>query len=312
MSVKAVIDVGTNSIKLLVISSDEGGASVLCDLVEVVRLGEGTAASGRLQETAMVRAQGVICEMAQGARAFGADEIVAVGTQAMREAGNARDFIERVRDACDVEIRLISGEEEAELSFGAAISSFADLAEESPACVFDVGGGSSEIIVGDERGIRSRRSLPIGALALHGEFFKNFDLVSEKALVAARTRVRSLLAESGLDRSDRHDSLCIGVGGTITTLASVMLELDPYEPKAISGAKLSVPEVERQIALYASTPLGERPSIRGLDPKRADIILAGACIVCELLLFKGAGYLAVSDRGLRYGAMKKIFGLSAV
>ena len=189
---------------------------------------------------------------------------------------------------------------------------FADLAEKSPVCVFDVGGGSSEVIVGDERGIRSRVSLPIGALALHGEFFKGLDLVNEEVLTAARGRVRLLLAESAAGRSGGHGSFCIGVGGTITTLASVMLGLDPYDPGAISGTRLSLSEVERQIALYASTPLGERPSIKGLNPKRADIILAGACIVCELLLFEGAEHLAVSDRGLRYGAMKKLFGFSVL
>lgn len=308
MSVKAIIDVGTNSVKLLVASCADGVSSVLCDLVEVVRLGEGTAASGRLTEEAMSRALGAVCGMVQRARALGAEGIAAVGTQAMREAENAADFIGRVRDACGVEIRLISGEEEAELSFGAAISAFGDLPEKAVVCVFDVGGGSSEIIVGRGSGIRSRLSLPVGALALHGEFFKGLELVDGKTLTDARTRIRGLLTESPAPRLGGRDLVCVGVGGTITTLASVMLALDPYDPGAIAGARLSVFEAERQIALYASTPLAERASIRGLNPKRADIILAGACIACELLLFTGAGYLTVSDRGLRYGALEKIPG----
>lgn len=304
MGVKAVIDVGTNSIKLLVVSGGESITNVLGDFAEVARLGEGTAASGRLTEDAMARSLGVICKMARIARDFGAREIVAVGTQALREAENAGDFIRRVRDACGVDILPISGEEEAELSFGAAVSSLAHLSDQAEVCVFDVGGGSSEIIVGGGRGIRFRLSLPIGALALHGAFFEGLDLVGEKVAAEARARTRSILAQSSIPLLDGRGDFCVGVGGTIMTLASVMLALDPFDPAAVSGARLCVSEAERQIALYAATPLGERTSIKGLNPQRADIILAGACIVCELLLFMGAGCLTVSDRGLRYGALK--------
>ncbi len=310
MRVKAAIDVGTNSIKLLVMSSGRGASSVLRDRVEIARLGEGTAASGCLRDDAMIRALAVICEMADEARSLGADEVAAVGTQAMREARNGAEFIARVRDACRVEIKLIAGEEEAELSFEAALSGLGGVTAETLVCMFDVGGGSSEVVTGDGGGIRARVSVPVGALALHGEFFGGLELVEERTLKDASARIRSLLAESGVMCPTASGALCVGVGGTITTLASVMLGLDPYDPGAISGAHLAVAEVERQIALYASTPLGERPSIRGLDPKRADIILAGACIVRELLLLQRAEYLTVSNRGLRYGAMKKNFGIS--
>lgn len=308
MRTKAVIDVGTNSFKLLVMSFGEGEPRVLCDLVEVVRLGEGTAESRRLEDESMERALGAICEMARSAHLFGADEIVAVGTQALREAENAQDFIERVRDGCQVEIQRISGEEEAALSFDAVLFGSPEITRRSPICLFDVGGGSSEIVCGDTAGIRSRRSLPVGALALHNGFFKGLELVSEEVIRDARMRVRSLLEEAPPLCSGVESAFCVGVGGTITTLASVMLALSLSDWAQISGAQISVSEIERQIAVYASTPIGERPLIKGLNPKRADIILAGACIVCELLIFHKAEELIVSDCGLRYGVMKKYFG----
>lgn len=311
MSVKAVIDVGTNSIKLLVMSTGGGVADILRDRVEVARLGEGTAASGYLREDAMNRAIAVICGMADEARSLGTDEIAAVGTQAMREARNGEEFIGRVRDASGVAIKPIAGEEEAQLSFEAATSGLGGLRKDTPVCMFDVGGGSSEIVIGDGRGVRSRVSLPVGALALHGELFTGLDLVGREVLSDASARIRALLEKSGVARPSLQELFCVGVGGTITTLVSVMLALDPYDPDAVSGARLSVAEVERQIALYASIPLADRPSaIKGLNPKRADIILAGACIVRELLLSQAAEHLTANNRGLRYGVMKKIFGFS--
>lgn len=308
MRTKAVIDVGTNSIKLLVMTFGDGTPRVLCDLVEVVRLGEGTAESLRLEKHSMERGLGVICEMARSARMFGADEIVAVGTQALREAQNAADFIERVRGSCQIEIQKISGEEEAALSFEAAFFGFSEISRQPRVCLFDVGGGSSEVVCGDKSGVRSRRSLPIGALALHNGVFRDMEPISGEAIQSARARVRSLLEKEPVSCADTEGASYVGVGGTIATLASVMLGLGLCDWAQISGAMLSVPEIERQIALYASTPVAERPLIKGLNPKRADIILAGACIVCELLVFHKAEELLVSDRGLRYGVMKKYFG----
>lgn len=308
MNSKAVIDVGTNSVKLLVVSSGGGDSRVLRDRVEVVRLGEGTAASGCLGEDAMARALAAIRGMAGEARELGADEIAAVGTQALRQARNGADFIGRVREACGVAIEPITGEEEAELSFAAAASGLAGLTEGTPVRMFDVGGGSTEIVTGDGGRVRSRVSVPVGALALHGEFFAGLGLVGEAPLAAASSRVRSLLAAAGASPHAGPGPLCVGVGGTITTLASVTLGAERYDGDAVSGLRLSLAEVGRQIALYASTPLGERPAIPGLDPRRADIILAGACVVRELLLSSGADGLTVSSRGLRYGVMRKRFG----
>lgn len=306
MGGKAVIDVGTNSVKLLVAGGSADGVTVLRDRTEIARLGEGMSQEG-LAAAAMERTAGTIAEMTEEARSLGADEILAVGTQALRTASNASDFLRMVESRCGVRVRVISGEEEAALSFHAARSTFR-MGESDCACVLDVGGGSSEVVYGDGRKIEYRRSVPVGALVLHKAFFGDADgRVSRDVLEAAGNRVRSLLCAEGVcgRGAQLRNGVCVGVGGTITTLGAVMLELDPYDPDRVCGALLTRDEVERQVALYASVSVGERLAIIGMPPKRADIILAGACIVRELLAICG-GTVSISDRGLRYGLMERL------
>jgi exopolyphosphatase/guanosine-5'-triphosphate,3'-diphosphate pyrophosphatase len=307
---KAVIDVGTNSIKLLVMEERAGGAAILADRNEIVRLGEGAAKSGRLSEEAVARAVAVIKDMAREASSLGSGEVLAVATQAVRGASNAEDFNSLVKLECGFGLRIISGDEEAGLSFRAILSA---LPRSVPAiCAFDVGGGSTEVIAGSTSGISYRRSVPIGALSLHDEFFAEpgrNGAVSDDALKAASDRVRMMLRGEGASLPATPEAA--GVGGTITTLAAVALSLDSYDAGLVSGMGLSIAEVERQIKLFAATSVPERArAIKGLSPKRADIILAGACIVRELLDFARKDVLIVLDRGLRYGVMEKYFGIS--
>jgi exopolyphosphatase/guanosine-5'-triphosphate,3'-diphosphate pyrophosphatase len=302
MPAKAVIEVGTNSIKLLIMRRAE---PALVDRNEIVRLGEGAAESGRLSGEAMKRAVRTIAAMAGEARAFGCDEILAVATQAVRAAANSVEFTAMVEKSCGLAIKIITGEEEADLSF-LAVSSALPGVESRSICVFDVGGGSSEIVTG---GGAYRRSVPIGALSLHNELFDGRPPISLELLEAAGERVRRELRREAW-RPSVGVAAFAGVGGTITTLSAVALELDPYDPDRATGSVLDRPEIERQIGLYASTGVDERAKIKGLNPKRADIILAGACIVRELMSFTGAEKLIVLDRGLRYGVMERYFGIA--
>jgi exopolyphosphatase/guanosine-5'-triphosphate,3'-diphosphate pyrophosphatase len=314
MSVKAAIDIGTNSIKLLVMRGDKkDAASVLADRNEVARLGEGAAASGSLSEEAMIRSALVISDMVCEARESGCDEIMAVATQAVRSARNSEVFKDMVRSACGVDIKVITGEDEAELSFCAVISALPE--NVARVCVFDVGGGSSEIIIGGRIGIDYRRSVPVGALSLHDEFFgasaeNENDVPADMAaaLSVAREKARRELRRENAKFLTDGVSFA-GVGGTITTLAAVALASDPYDPSKISGVTLDAPEIDRQIRLFAKTSVKDRTKIKGLNPKRADIILAGACLVRELMDYADALRLTVLDRGLRYGVMEKYLGL---
>jgi exopolyphosphatase/guanosine-5'-triphosphate,3'-diphosphate pyrophosphatase len=315
MSAKAVIEIGTNSIKLLVMEDLAGGAAVvLADRNEIARLGERAALSGRLAEAAIDRAVSVIRDMAAQARSLGCDSIFAAATQAVRAAANAQDFKDRVKRECGLYIEVISGDEEAALSFRAVLSALQG--DVSVICAFDVGGGSSEIVMGNRDGVSYRRSVPVGALSLHDEFFSGAGecgFVPDEILEASARKVRmTLRGEEGAEREAIpaiSGEVFTGVGGTITTLAAVALSADPYGAETVSGYGLTITELDRQIKLFASMRPPDRANIKGLDPKRADIILAGACIVRELLDYARADRLVVLDRGLRYGIMERHFGL---
>ncbi|MDR1916359.1 MAG: hypothetical protein LBQ58_07285 [Synergistaceae bacterium] len=322
MSTKAVIDVGTNSIKLLVADDSSGGPLVRFDGSVVARLGEGVGELGLLGDAAMSRALDVIADMADRARSMGADEIMAVGTQAMRRAKNSADFIRMVESRCGVYIRVIDGDEEAYLSFRAAIASLPhEEGDVSPICLFDVGGGSSEIVRGDGKSVLFRRSVPVGALSLRDKFFitnKERQLsgeanVNEDILGVAADYIRSLLElECGgeFGKTPGRGGLCVGVGGTITTMAAVRLGLEGENYGLQCGVFLDMREVERQIALYSSSDESSRGMIKGLPPERADIILPGACIIKALMRFCGFDKLAVSSHGLRHGVMDTIIRAS--
>ncbi|MDR0648874.1 MAG: Ppx/GppA family phosphatase [Synergistaceae bacterium] len=310
----AAIEIGTNSIKLLVMKGGAARAVVLADRNEIARLGEGAAASGRLSEAAMERAVLIIADMADRARSLGCEQPLAIATQALRAASNAEDFKSRVKRECGVDLTVISGEEEADLSFRAVLSALPGGA--GRICAFDVGGGSSEIVTGSASGVAYRRSVPVGALSLHDEFFSQSGRsgpVLARVLEAAAGKVRMALrdeASGGLaEIPGIRDAAICGVGGTITTLAAVALSVDPYDVAKVSGTRLSINEIQRQIEMFAATSVPERARIRGLNPKRADIILAGACIVAELLGYAGAEGVIVLDRGVRYGVMEKYFNL---
>jgi exopolyphosphatase/guanosine-5'-triphosphate,3'-diphosphate pyrophosphatase len=292
--VRAVMDVGTNSIKLLVVKFSLGKRTVLTERVEITRLGEGTDETGELSRAAMERAAAVIGGMARDAGALGAGGITAAGTRAMRAARNAGDFIRLVKSKCGVDIRVISGEEEAETVFLAAADAIPGYAGER--VVLDVGGGSSELAYGSPERLAYRFSIPAGALSLHGKFFHEIPgggPVGNDVLDKTRRFVMNAAENLG-SAGQRGAAPFVGAGGTVATLASVA-----------DASVLTAFEIERQIALYASMNTEERKKIRGMIPGRADIVLPGACAVSALMDFFGAKKLVASDRGLRHGLMYK-------
>ena len=302
--IKAVMDVGTNSVKLLVAKFENddanSGMETLADIVAVSRLGEGSAESGALTRESMRRTIAAMGELCAEAGRLGAGGITAVGTQALRTASNAGEFIRMAEAACGVRVRVISGEEEAELSFAAALSA-ARYNSYDEILVFDVGGGSSEVILGRGGAIAGRRSIPVGALSLYKKFFVPPDgVVTDDVLDEAGRYIDMMFAEAFDSRDFDLDgvSSCVGIGGTITTLSAVSGKR-PGE----SGASLDMSEIRRQIIMYAQTDIETRKKIHGLPAERADIILPGACIVKSLMDMSGQDKITVCDRGLRHGVM---------
>ena len=302
----AVIDVGTNSVKLHVGERRAGGRwRTVVDRAEVTRLGEGLAETGALQTEPLRRTADAIVGMVEESRREGAAEIAAVATAGMRQAENAAELVEAVRERCGVGIEVIPGEEEARLAYLAATSEL-DVGRES-LVVFDTGGGSTEFTFGRAGRVAERFSVDVGA-ARYTERFGLDGVVSDDVLAKALEAIAADLAR--LDGRRRPDAL-VGLGGALTNLAAVGHDLATYDSEVVQGTVLDRAEIERQIDLYRSRTAGQRREIVGLQPARAEVILAGACIVRTVLDKLQCDELTVSDRGLRHGLLVERFGASS-
>jgi len=299
----AVIDVGTNSVKFHIAErSTDCEWKTIVDRAEVTRLGEELDESGKLWDEAMVRTIEAIVAMVEDAQQCGVQAIAAVGTAGLRIAANSAEFVEAVRERAGVEIEVISAEEEAQLAFLAAKAS--GRFGSGSLAVFDTGGGSTQFTFGHGDRVQEQFSVNVGAVRLT-EHYGLDGAIEEDTLASALDGIGEEL--SVLDGRTTPDDL-VGMGGAVTNLAAVKLRLETYDPDAVQGTALDRDEVDRQIELYRTRDAEERRSIVGLQPKRAEVILAGACVVRTVLDKLGRGSLTVSDRGLRHGLLVERFG----
>ncbi len=298
----AVIDVGTNSVKFNISERRPDGTwQTLVDRAEITRLGENLDKTGEISADAMIRTVSAIAAMAAEAHAAGVSEIAAVGTMGMRMARNSQQFIDSVEQRCGVRIEIISGEEEGRLAY-LAVKSGLGLAEGALA-IFDTGGGSTQFTFGRGLAVEERFSLNVGAVRFT-EKYSLAGVISPEQLKAAIDAIASELTR--IDARPSPDTL-VGMGGAITNMAAVKHQLAKYDPDVIQGSVIERAEVERQIEMYRSRSLEERRAIVGLQPKRADVILAGACIVKIVMDKLAKDRLSVSDRGLRHGLLMDRF-----
>jgi exopolyphosphatase / guanosine-5'-triphosphate,3'-diphosphate pyrophosphatase len=302
----AVIDVGTNSVKLHVGERRAGDSwQTVVDRAEVTRLGEGLQEAATLQPEPMRRTADAVVAMVDEARRAGVAEIAAVATAGMRQAENSAELVEAVRERCGLGIEVISGEEEARLGYRAATSEL-DVGHGS-LVVFDTGGGSSQFTFGRAGRVEERFSVEVGA-AGYTERFGLDGIVTDDVLAEALRAIADDLAR--LDGRERPAAL-VGMGGAVTNLAAVRHGLATYDSEIVQGTVLDRSEIDRQIDLYRSRTPEQRRGIVGLQPKRAEVILAGACIVRTVLGKLQCHELAVSDRGLRHGLLVERFGAPA-
>jgi len=303
---KAVIDIGTNSIKLCVAESSNTppGYLPIYDEIKITRLGEGLSEKNKLGALPSERSMQTIQRFAAKAREFGVSEIRAAGTAALRKAANAGSFCSKVKDTCGIDVEIISGEHEAQLSHSAAVFS----AHERDCVVFDIGGGSTEFIYSRNNEICARISLNLGVMNIKEKYFPhepagnaNKDSVGEACLEIADN-----LHQGGLAVPE-PGALLIGIGGTITTMALVKLKLPKFLPDKVNGTALNTNDVKSQIDLYQNSTQEERVKIPGLCADRADIILAGACIVKTVMDSFNAKSVTVSTNGLRHAVLAEMF-----
>jgi exopolyphosphatase/guanosine-5'-triphosphate,3'-diphosphate pyrophosphatase len=298
----AAIDIGTNSTKMTLADVDtQGQLSVLAEDTDVTRLGEGVDASKRLGDDPMERTLDAIVRFAEQARQQGASTVLAAGTSALRDASNGPDFLAQAQTRAGVTIEIITGDREAQLAYAAVRSDPSlHLSADAPLLVFDIGGGSTELILGDASGVGRHKSLDIGAVRLTERFLTSDPPASSEVFRAAQ------YADDLLHTFDAPESTPVvaGIGGTAVNIAAVTLAARTGDPRPdVHGATLAASDVQAALMLFQSVPLTARRSIPGLEPKRADVIIAGALILHSLLTRFAAPSLVVSVRGLRYGLL---------
>jgi exopolyphosphatase/guanosine-5'-triphosphate,3'-diphosphate pyrophosphatase len=299
----AVIDAGTNSIKFHIGErAADGTWRPVVDRAEVTRLGQDLEQRGSIAPEALERTIDAIAGMVEEAKAAGVLAIAAAGTAGLRVATDSAAAIEAIRARTGVEIEVISGEEESRLAYVATMAGLG-MAEGSLA-VFDTGGGSTQFTFGHGRTVDERFSVPVGAVR-YTERFELGRVVSSDRLHEAMAAMAEDLAR--IDDRPKPDAL-VGMGGAITNITAVKHGLAVYDPDVVQGTVLDRAEIERQIELYRSQDAEARRSIVGLQPKRADVILAGACIIHTVMDKLGQDRLTVSDRGLRHGLLVERFG----
>lgn len=298
------IDIGTNSVLLLVAAASGEALVPVVERATITRLGEGVDRSRRLDPVAVERTLDCLAEYGRELRALGVERVAAVGTSAMRDAEGADAFRARACAAIGVEPRVIAGEEEARLTFHGGLSGLA-LDPSREVVLFDVGGGSTEFIRGSlARGISRGLSVDVGSVRLTERVRP-----SDPPSVADRDRLKATIAEllstadvPSFGAADAATPLSfVGVAGTVTTLLAVSRAIEPYSSSAVHGARLPLSELDAVVERLASLTLSERSRLPGLSPKRADVIVAGGLLCCALLRRLGAAELVVSDRGVRWG-----------
>ena len=279
-----VVDLGTNSTRLLVADVDGTRVDEVARRSEITRLGEGVDARRRLLPLPVARVRNVLSDYRRELERLGAERVLAVATSAVRDAENGEAFLGEVEWSYGFATRLLSGDAEAALTRrGVANGRGLD----DGTLVLDVGGGSTELVTAG-----SRTSVDVGSVRIT-ERRLHADPPAAAELEAAAREVREALPE--LQARD-----AIGVAGTVTTLAA--LELGGYDPARVDGYRLTPEQVERQLGRLASLPLDKRRELPGLEPKRAPVIIGGALVVREVLRRYGIPSLEVSERDLLHGA----------
>lgn len=297
-----IIDIGSNSIKFFVGEKCEDGTiKTIIDKNDIARLGEGLRETGRISDEALERNAQSVAVFAAEAKENGADMIVSVGTMALRSAANGADFVARVKELCGVEVQIIPGEEEARLSYLAILSGMP--VPDGDLVIFDTGGGSTEFIFGKGTELVNRFSVNLGAIRITEKFFSD-DPVAAGSVEAAVKEIDDEFAAAGVAGTPVK---LVGMGGTVTSMGAVKHKMVKYDPNVIQGSTLTKADIEEQIAEYSKRTIEQRRELPGLQPKRADVILAGACILKDITERLGVDELTISDRGLRHGLAFDLF-----
>ena len=290
---------GTNSTRLLVADVTDGRvAEELARESRVTRLGRGVDLAGQLAAEAVEDSCAAIAEYVELAEGLSTERTDAIATSAVRDAANSDAFLAELRERFELEARTLVGAQEARLTYLGAV---ADGGVAGTTLVIDIGGGSTELVLGSRPGVEEHDSLQVGAVR-HSERHLREDPPAPAELEQLAASVREVVHGAVADWAERHPDKGIAVAGTATSLAAIDLALEPYDPDAVEGHVLPLASVQRMCSELSAVPLAERQEITGLHPDRAPTILAGTVILIQAMRAFGLREITVSDRDLLYGA----------
>jgi exopolyphosphatase/guanosine-5'-triphosphate,3'-diphosphate pyrophosphatase len=308
----AVVDIGTNSTRLL-IAEVEPARGALCELLrrsQVTRLGDGVDSAGRLSEAASERVFRTLAAYRREIDGCGCDATLAVLTSAVREATNGDSFAERVRTDYGLDAQVLTGEEEAQLTFLGAMSGRTDgerVSARTPTVVIDIGGGSTEFVVGIGHSAGFHVSLPVGVVRM-SERHIHSDPPAAEDLQSLSLDARAVFLE-GLPPAERAPvEHGIAVGGTATSAAAIDQALDPYDPARVHGYTLLLATIELLLARMAEMTEDQRRALVGLNPDRAPTIVAGMIVLSEALRAFELDQVEVSEHDILHGGALRLAG----
>lgn len=292
---RAIIDIGTNSVRLLMAEKDEKGEwKTLRKELRSTRLGEGMTDKATIGQGAKERTLSAVEEFTAMAKLEGTEDIFAYGTSIMRDASNGEEFADEVTAASGVPVRILSGKEEAYYSYIGAAGTSGVITS-----VVDIGGGSTEICVGFGTDVGARHSFRLGCVRCS----KQFDTTTARGRAELKKHCFTLFRETDLMESMRNVKRWIGVGGTVTSLASMLQELEVYDSLKVQDYVIHPEDVSKILEKLSKMSYDDKCHMKGLLPSRADIIVAGVVILDSLMEYFALSEITVSDRDLSEGLL---------
>ncbi len=296
----ASIDIGTNTALLL--AAEVSPQLEILPLVQhekIVRLGEGVDERRLLKPAAIQRTMEALEEYVKECRDLKIEDIVISGTSAVRDAQNRAELIDEIKQVFGIEMRVLSGEEEARLTYFGALSNKSHLTHDI--LLIDIGGGSTEFITGTLNAITKAVSIDVGSVRLTERFIRH-DPINEAEFSAIENFIDKQLRSIRRNFAFRPEHF-VGVAGTVTTLAAMQLRMADYNPEKVDSCHLNFQQVTEMVEDLKRKSLSEKRHLPGLSPKRADVILAGAMILLQVMREFDFVEVTVSDRGLRFGVL---------
>ena len=294
----AVIDIGTNSTRLLISDVEGANAEQVERRTTVTNMGRGVDHTNLICADAVEDVCRVIADYMARYEEMGAERVMAIATSAVREAANGEAFIAELRERFDLDTRLLTGEEEAHLTY---LGATAHRAEGEPTLVFDIGGGSTELIVGTGMHVGFHTSLQAGTIR-QSERHLTSDPPDPHELEDLASEVRNLIDGAVAEQPAAAPTRAIAVAGTPTSLAAVDQALEPYDPGRVHGYRLGMRKIQRMLSKLSSLPLAERLRVPGLHPGRAPTIVAGAVILVQVMRVFGLEEIEVSELDILHGS----------